>query len=184
MTQQEFSDIIYKLKGNWRNMFDTEEQQMLWWTYLRDYEAADASAGVVKYILSETIEPKIAAITDYIDKAKKERKYAKVDPSTAVHCIHCKDRGLIITESPTGVMLGKPCDMCGRGRERHPWEFMSKQEQDEWYVEEGRKGRKPERPFESTKAQYLAYVEGNGKKEEREVRPIIQNAVSKLGALA
>lgn len=183
MTQQEFYEVTNMLKGNWRSMFETNEQRMLWWTYLREYEIDDARAGVIKYILTETIEPKIATITDYIDRAKKERKYIK--PSgKEVHCIHCQDRGLIITTSPTGVTLGRPCDMCNRGRERHPWEFMSKEEQDAWYTEEGRKGRKPERPFESTKEQYLAYVEGDGKKEEREVRPIIQNAVARLGALS
>ena len=141
-------------------MFQTQEEMLLWWTHLRDYSFAEAKGGAVRYILSETTEPKIRNIIDAIDAYKATQRKATYSNEKTIGCIHCRDTGLITWTSKTGVRLGRPCDKCNRGRQNYPWEFMSKEEQTEWIEKEAKKGRSVPRPVEAPKDFYMQYVYG------------------------
>lgn len=160
MNREEFIEVANTLKGNWRFMLQTQEELLLWFTHLKEYSLRDAKGGAVRYILSETTEPKIRDIIDAIDAYKASEKRTVNLNERMVHCIYCKDTGLIVTESPTGVKLGRPCRACKRGEQRYPWEFMDKEEQEEWMMKEVKKGRNVPRPVEAPKEFYETYTKG------------------------
>lgn len=164
MNKNEFMQVIDILKGNWRFMFQTQEEMLLWWTHLKDYSFFDAKGGATRYVLSESEEPKIKSIIDSIDAYKAAARRQTYESQKTIGCIHCRDTGLITWTAPTGVRLGRPCDKCNKGRANYPWEFMSKEEQDEWIEKEAKKGRSVPRPAEASKEFCMEYVYGVSKK--------------------
>ncbi len=169
MSGQEYRDIVRLLRGSFRQMFQTNEQTEVWWTWLKEYDFHDAKNGVTSYIMNETREPTIAAIIDWIDKARERERIqmrnAQIpNNSKTVRCIHCKDTGLIVTTTPTGVQVGRACRECEMGRTRYPWEFLTDEEKEEWFQKEEKKGRRPCRhPHEAPEDFYMEYCYGVNK---------------------
>lgn len=160
MSIQEYKEIVRLLKGSFRFMLQTREQEEVWLTWLKNYEFADVKAGVTRYILSSAKEPTVRDIIESIEKAQEaERMRRSYDrQQRMVHCPHCRDTGLIVTESPTGILQSRPCEMCERGRENYPFYFKTDEEKEQWYRDNAAKGAV--RPFEASQEFVNAYVYG------------------------
>lgn len=161
MTKEEFREVVKILQGNWRYMLQKEDELLSWWTFLREYSYRDAKNGAVRCVLNQSEEPKIKDIREAIDAYKATEKQKELDTNApTIHCIYCRDTGLITKMSPTGYRVGRPCDQCDRGRNNYPWDFMSEEEQSEWIEKENQKGRSVPRCVETPKEKYLSIVEG------------------------
>ena len=166
MSGQEYREIVRMLRGSFRQLFQTDEQTEVWWTWLKEDDFFEAKMGVTAYIMKETREPTVAAIIDSIEKERERERsrkmYTTIPANTkTVRCIHCKDTGLIVTETKTQVLVSRPCRECEMGRKNYPWEFLTDEEKEEWFQKEEKKGRRPCRhPYEASKEFYLMYCYG------------------------
>ena len=156
MDKREYSEIVRLLKGSYRFLMQEQDQIMVWWTWLKDYTFEEAKSGVTQYIMNNTREPNAGDIVNAIEKARDANRYRQqYDANQRMgHCPHCRDTGLIVTESPTGIKQGRPCEMCERGRQRYPFWFI--EDKDEWYKDH------PEfpRPYEAPQSFVDTYVYG------------------------
>lgn len=164
MTKEEFAKIVNALRSNYQWMLESDEEVLSWFTFLKNENYEDVRRGITRIILNNPKPPTVAEVMENTAAARREyRMNSNMNTERAVHCIYCKDTGLIVTQSPTGVMLGHPCDKCKRGREKYPWNFLDAKEQRDFIDQEIRKGRNIQKPIESPKDFYMAYVYG-GKK--------------------
>lgn len=163
MTKEEFKQVVDTLKGAYKWMFDTEEKVLSWYSFLRDYPYGEVKMGVTRYVLNYKDEPTIADILDSTAAARRENRVRTNMRVKSVKCIYCQDTGLIISESPTGVMLGRPCTKCDRGRQNYPWDFLDDKERADYYDRELRRGRMAQPPSTADKDFYMAYVFGRTK---------------------
>lgn len=119
------------------------ETVQVWHTHLMQFDYDTVYAATMDYIANERRTPTIADIVERCRAVLSARRHPQPDPNArTVKCPYCKDRGLIMYESPTGVILGRPCTSCGKGRERYPWEFMTPEEQQAWREAEAKQVRK------------------------------------------
>ena len=161
MIANEFGIIQRKLHASFGILSDADDQRV-WYDSLRQYDFEDVDASVSAYIYANNRRPTIADIVNgaRVNKSKRSRP-PEFRGRATVSCPFCKDKGLIITVTPMGIVNGRPCDKCGMGRAKHPWEFKSEEEKEQALKEEEQRGLHPPRDvFEASKEQYMLYNYG------------------------
>lgn len=140
MRFEETQRIIAKLKASYYIDTRTEAVQV-WHTHLMQFDAGTVDDAVMDYIASEKKTPTIADIVERCKAVMTARRQIADPNARTVKCPYCHDLGLIVYESPTGLAMGRPCTQCRRGRERYPWEFMTRDEKQAYREAEAKKGR-------------------------------------------
>lgn len=134
----------------------------VWYTHLMDFDYSIVNAAAMDYIANERKAPTIADIVEKcraIIKARRESAYQEPDTNTkTVKCPFCKDRGLVMYESPTGVLIGRPCTSCPAGRKRYPWEFLTEEQKQIYRESEAKKGRVVPKPHVASDEFYAEYT--------------------------
>ena len=161
MIVAEYQEVIRKLYGAYGMLREHAEQQT-WYEQLKDFDFQDVNASVNDYISVNNRRP---APADIVNGARRHKTSRRMESNyrgeRLVHCPYCNDKGLIVTTSAKGIVTGTPCTYCGKGRENYPWDFHTKEEQDEILKEEERRGLHPPRhPYEAPKEFYMEYVYG------------------------
>ena len=161
MTKPEFETIRYKIDLAFNNLHE-DDVVRLWYENLMDFSVDDVDTAVNDFIYNNNRRPTIADIVQG-SRLSKNRRTRPIDiyNTKTVKCPYCNDSGLIVTVSPKGVWNGRPCTHCSKGKEKHPFDLLTPEEQEVVYKEEERQGLRPCRhPFEATKEQYMLYNYG------------------------
>lgn len=149
--------IMGFLRSNYFMQTD-EAAAQVWYTHFADYDAGLVREAVMDYMRTERKPPTIADIVDRCDTVRKARRKAPDPNARTVRCPYCRDRGLIMRETPTGVIVGHPCTECSSGRERYPWRFLSPEEQQAYKEREAKAGRPYVEPHECSREFYEMYT--------------------------
>lgn len=158
MTTAEFNNLVRTLKGAFPYKdFINDDAISTWFNFLNQFQYEDARRGVLDYIELNNRTPTINDIVSSIRNAQKYSKRLNNPYKTYVKCPKCNDLGYTLRSYPNGSEYLHVCD-CERAREKYPWDFMSKAEQDEWYENEQRIGRSVSRPFRAEKEYVRDYL--------------------------
>lgn len=155
MRKDEFDDIVgRKLYGAF-GMMRYQEEKDLWFEQLAEFDADVVNIAITDYISVNNRRPTPA---DIINESKRvistRRSMDNYRNEKLVKCPYCYDRGLIITVSPKGIVNGRPCTHCSKGREKYPWSFLTPDEQEKVLKEEERQGLKPPRDVHVAPKEY------------------------------
>ena len=172
MTDNDFNRIRSILKGTFPKItfFDTPDTQNVLFNALNRYDFRDTWKGVLECVETSQFPPSIREITDYIERAEKnrhadERQNARQTWDEAVRCTRCNDAGFLFvtyrrpSQDPSHCWpddhpkypgpydyteAAIPCN-CVTARDKFPWAFMTDEEWAKWVEDERRKGRNPSR---------------------------------------
>lgn len=160
MKNEEFGIIYQKLHASFGMLYDRADQKV-WFNALNGFDFVDVDSAVSEFVYANNRRPTIADIADGARKHKARRtRQPDIQRSKTVKCPYCKDTGLIITKY-MGACVGRPCTSCEMGRIKHPWDFLSDKEKEEYIREEEKQGLRPPRSYhEAPKDFYLAYITG------------------------
>lgn len=160
MDFREMTTIAEQLRAAYR-ILNTEAETQVWYTYLREFDFDIANAAVTDYIMTEPRIPSIANIVQYCNDTIRARRNPTrtYDPNAkTVKCRFCKDRGLVLRITPTGILEGDPCTNCEEGRLRYPWQFLTEEQKQAWKESEAKKGRPYVEPHECSREFYELYT--------------------------
>lgn len=161
MIQAEFELVRKKIDAAF-NMLHDNDTIRLWYENLKSFDYTDVDTSASEFIYSNNRRPTIADIVTGARASKARRtRPPEIHGKRLVKCPYCNDTGLIVTESPNGGWNGRPCDECGMGRVKHPWEYKTEEEREAILKDEEKQGLRPPRDvYEAPKEFYLMYNYG------------------------
>ncbi len=144
MLANEFDEIKRILSGRYK-VCNEGPEVIRWYESLKEFDFAIVKEAVNDWIINDGWKPEVVNIVERcrdVQRWKRQLQAAAPDPNEkTVGCPHCRDSGLIITTSPTGIVQGRPCDKCFRGKKNYPWAFMSEHDRADYNAKEIKAGR-------------------------------------------
>lgn len=143
MIATEFDGIKRILKGRY-NLFEDNADVFRWYEELKGFDYSVVKEAVNDWIINDGWKPEVVNIVERckdVIRWNAKIKAAQEPNVKTISCPHCRDSGLIITTSPTGIDQGRPCTFCPKGRQNYPWYFLTQQEKDEYNAKEIKAGR-------------------------------------------
>ena len=161
MIASEFGLIVRKMHAAY-NMLNEQDDQRVWFNALKEFDYTDVDVAVTDFVYANNRRPTIADIVDAAKRNKRRRTMpTDIHRTKLVKCPYCHDTGLVVTTTPTGVVVGHACTECGMGRVKHPWDFLGEEEREKALKEEERQGLKPPRDaHEAPEEYYMWYCYG------------------------
>lgn len=158
----EFDEIKRILNGRYK-ICEDQTEIVRWFEALKPYDFPVVKEAVNDWIINDGWKPEVVNIVERCKDVVRWRQQARVNEEPnerTIACPYCHDKGLIRTTQPTGVITGKPCPHCSRGKKNYPWEFLSEEEHREYNENEIKAGRQVPKYHEAPKDFYKAYVYG------------------------
>ena len=143
MIATEFDGIKRILKGRY-NLFEDNADVFRWYEELKGFDYSVVKEAVNDWIINDGWKPEVVNI---VERCKdvicwNAKIKATQEPNVkTISCPYCRDSGLIITTTPTGIDQGRPCTHCVKGRQNYPWYFLSDEEKREYNAKEIKAGR-------------------------------------------
>ena len=174
MIAKEFDEIQRTLSSRYKLCEDSRES-FRWYESLKAYDFSVVKEAVDDWIINDGFKPALINIVDRCNDVLRWRQKIREaeEPNVkTIACPHCRDTGLVTTVSPTGVLMGHPCEHCSRGKKNYPWHFLSEDERREYNEKEIKAGRAVVKENAASKDFYDWYVYGKvsdaASKEEAE----------------
>lgn len=144
MISAEMQEIRRILNGKYK-ICQTMDETERWFYQLKEFDFATVKEAINDWIINDGWKPEVVNIVERckdVQRWKKQLQAAAPDPNEkTVGCPYCRDSGLIVTTSPTGIVQGRPCDKCFRGKKNYPWAFMSEHDKADYNAKEIKAGR-------------------------------------------
>lgn len=162
MIAKEFDEIRRILSGRYKLCEDSKES-FRWFESLKAYEFSIVKEAVNDWIVSDGWKPEVVNIVDRCNDVLRWRRQSReaAEPNVkTVACPICRDSGLVVKTSPTGIRVGTPCTACKMGQLKYPWEFLSDDQKQQYNEREIKAGRQVPKIHEAPKNFYNWYVNG------------------------
>lgn len=164
MLTVEFDEIKRILNGRYKICADQTEI-IRWFEALKPYDFSVVKEAVNDWIVNDGWKPEVVNIVERCKDVIRWRQTVRgqEDPNEkTVHCPYCRDSGLIVKTSPTGIIEGDPCDYCFRGKKNFPWKYLSEQEKADYNAREIKAGRAVPKIHRAPDDFRASYVYGKG----------------------
>lgn len=162
MIVSEMEEIRRILFGRYK-LLQTKNDTERWYHQLKMYDFSVVKEAVNDWIINDGWKPEVVNIVDRCNDVLRWRRQIReaeeVNVKT-VACPVCRDTGLVVKTSPTGVLVGTPCTACRMGQVRYPWEFLSDEQKQQYNEREIKAGRQVPKIHEAPKDFYNWYVNG------------------------
>ena len=166
MIAKEF-DVIQRILSSRYKLCDDSIESYRWYEALKAYDLSVVKEAVNDWIVNDQWKPDVINIVDRCNDVLRWRQKAREaeDPNMkTVACPECRDTGLVVKTSPTGIRIGSPCQKCKLGRSRYPWEFLSDEQKRAFNEREIKAGRAVVKEHTAPKDFYEWYVYGKDTK--------------------
>lgn len=144
MLANEFDEIRRILYGRYK-ICNEKAEVARWYNELKGFDFSVAKEAINDWIVNDGWKPEAVNIVERckdVERWRKQIRTAEEEPNVkTVSCPYCRDSGLIVKTTPTGIVVGEPCEHCHRGRQNYPWEFLTEQEKHDYNVAEAKAGR-------------------------------------------
>ena len=143
MLANEFDEIKRILNGRYK-VCDDGTDVIRWYESLKGFDFATVKEAINDWIINDGWKPEVVNIVERckdIERWNKQVRAAEEPNVKTIACPYCRDSGLIVKISPTGIVQGEPCDYCSRGKKNFPWKYLSEQEKHDYNTKEIKAGR-------------------------------------------
>lgn len=177
VTTEEVLRLKQRLKATWKDIMPDANSVAVWRDTFEDYTFKEVEHAAVEYMKTNYYKPTPADIIACIParipaaayKPAPQKKYETMPDGKVVRVVKCKwcrDSGLIITTSPTGIDQGRPCTHCEMGRINYPWYFLTEQEKADYNAKELKAGRSVPNYYYAPDDFRKAYLYGDSEPDE------------------
>lgn len=164
MIAVEFDEIRRILHGRYK-ICEDQKDVIRWYEALKGYDFAVVRDAVNDWIVNDGWKPEAVNIVERCKDVIRWKQQAQTDTDPnekTIGCPYCRDSGLIVKISPTGIVEGDPCDFCFRGKKNYPWKYLSEQEKQDYNTKEAKAGRSVPRAHRAPDDFRASYVYGKG----------------------
>ena len=165
MIATEFDEIQRILNGRYK-LCNSQDEAFRWYEGLKAFDFSVVKEAVNDWIVNDGWKPEVVNIAERCRDIMRWRQQSRVnlDPNEkTVGCTYCRDSGLIVTTTPTGIVQGRPCDKCFRGKKNYPWAFLSEKEKEDYNAKEIKAGRSVPKVHTAPEEFKKAYLYGDEK---------------------
>lgn len=163
MLANEFNEIKRILNGRYK-ICEDQTDVIRWYEGLKEFDFSVVKEAVNDWIVNDGWKPEVVNIAERCRDIIRWRQQSRMnmDPNEkTVRCVHCRDSGLITTTTRKGIVQGRPCDKCFRGKKNYPWAFLSDKEKEDYNAKEIKAGRAVPKVHFAPDEFRKAYLYGN-----------------------